>query len=130
MSLTNPPIYTSWRNMPDAEARAALGNIGDLHLTNEEAIALLQSENAALRSRVAADPEPVDFNQEYELPEYEKAPSYARRPLEVSFDGAEGGAVWICDEHKDEMIAIRGPEAMRELARLILAFADGYTDEA
>lgn len=70
--------------------------------------------------------QPVDFNLEHPLPHWDMAPKYAST-ITVSFDGAEGGAVWLNDAVRDDMIPIRGPEAMRELARLLNAFADGYT---
>lgn len=67
-----------------------------------------------------------DFDCAHQLPAWHKAPRYAT-PVTVDFDGAEGGAVWINDPANDETIAIRGPAAMRELARMLNAFADGYT---
>lgn len=68
---------------------------------------------------------PINFDLTHALPDWHAAPSYARR-VTVEFDGAEGGAVWLNDT-EDESVAIRGPEAMRELARMLNAFADGYT---
>lgn len=69
---------------------------------------------------------PIDFNLTYPLPTWHLAPRYATS-VTVEFDGAEGGAVWLQDAVNDEAIAIRGPDAMRELARMLNAFADGYT---
>jgi hypothetical protein len=40
--LTRPPLYTSWRNLPRGEALAKHGDFSDLHLTNAEAIDMLQ----------------------------------------------------------------------------------------
>lgn len=74
----------------------------------------------------AASGEPVDFDRTHQLPAWHAAPRYAT-PVTVDFDGAEGGAVWINDPANDESIAVRGPVAMRELARMLNAFADGYT---
>lgn len=66
---------------------------------------------------------PIDFDLSHTLARHGGAPSYAC-DVSVDFDGAEGAAVWINSD--DESIAIRGPKAMRELAMMLLAFAEGY----
>ena len=68
--------------------------------------------------------EQFNFDLTHALPRWHLEPTYAHE-VTVEFDGAEGGAVWV--QSDDESIAIRGPEAMRELARMLNAFADGYT---
>lgn len=129
MSLTNPPIYTSWRNLERGQHMGTTGDFRDVHMTNAEAIQALQREVARLK---AAQPDPVEtaetvnFDLTHALPGWHLAPSYANE-VTVEFDGAEGGAVWVHDSETDESIAIRGPVAMRELARMLNAFADGYT---
>lgn len=48
--LTRPPLYTSWRNLPRGEALAKHGDFSDLHMTNNEAIDMLQQNlQASLR---------------------------------------------------------------------------------
>lgn len=69
---------------------------------------------------------PVNFELTHQLPSLQLAPSYAHG-VTVEFDVAEGGAVWLQCAVNGDAIAIRGPEAMRELARMLNAFADGYT---
>ena len=49
--LTRPPLYTSWRNLPRGHAAAKLGDFSDLHMTNLEAIDLLQQQLQASRQR-------------------------------------------------------------------------------
>lgn len=77
-------------------------------------------------SHTAPQAHGLNFDLTYPLPRWTLEPSYASE-ITVEFDGAEGGAVWVHDSEADESIAIRGPEAMRELARMLNAFADGYT---
>lgn len=52
--LTNPPFYTSWRNLARGEAAAKTGCFADVHLTNVEAISLLQEQLQASHRREEA----------------------------------------------------------------------------
>ena len=126
MSLTDPPIYTSWRNLERGQRLGEAGDFRDVHMTNAEAIQMFRDELAKAKAQIPAPLEPVNFDLTHPLPRWTLEPSYAHE-VTVEFDGAEGGAVWV--QSDDEAIAIRGPEAMRELARMLILFANGYTGE-
>lgn len=120
-------VYQVFR---DLDLMAPVGRV----VTNEAGLKAISFETASWEALKNGDiivgpgvpSEPVNFDLTYPLPRWSLEPAYAHE-VTVEFDGAEGGAVWINDSESDEAIAIRGPEAMRELARLLNAFADGYT---
>lgn len=60
MSMTEPPIYTSWRNLERGQHLAVTGVFDDIHMTNAEAILSLQLENSRLRQRLTAADERAD----------------------------------------------------------------------
>lgn len=60
MSMTNPPIYTSWRNLERGQHLAVAGVFDDIHMTNAEAILSLQLENSKLRQCLTAADERTD----------------------------------------------------------------------
>lgn len=69
---------------------------------------------------------PVDFNEDVELPGHKISENRSSAPVRVSFDAAEGdGRVWLMDPD-DNWIAVEGESNARELARLLLAWADTY----
>ena len=66
MSMTNPPIYTSWRNLERGQHLAVAGVFDDIHMTNAEAILSLQLENSKLRQRLTAADE-LNDNRDSEI---------------------------------------------------------------
>lgn len=60
MSMTEPPIYTSWRNLERGQHLAVTGVFDDIHMTNAEAILSLQLENSRLRHLLTAADERAD----------------------------------------------------------------------
>lgn len=60
MSMTNPPIYTSWQNLERGQHLAVAGVFDDIHMTNAEAILSLQLENSKLRQRLTEADERTD----------------------------------------------------------------------
>lgn len=96
--------------------------IKSISFPNEEWSALDEGDVIYAREKT----ERVDFDDGYVLPKYDEAPDYGSTPLKITFDGAEGGAVWLYDPNADQLTAVRGPEACRELARLLLAWADAH----